>query len=391
MSPVTDTLDCGYWDAGRCRSCALIETPYPDQLRAKDAAARASLPMIPTQAWSAPHPSAPAGFRNKAKLVIGGRPGAVTLGILDGRQQGVDLRDCPLHEPGLRAAIRTVADLIDEMGLVPYDIPRRHGQIKYALLTHSPNGHLMVRFVVRSHTDVDRIREHLDLIRDALPDAFVVSVNIHPEHKAVLEGDEEVVLTGATTLPMPVNDLTLHLGVRSFFQTNTAVAAALYRQARDWIDPLAPSTIADLFCGVGGFAHHLSAPGRQVTGIEISPEAVAAAALTRTTPPPTFHVGDATAYLRSNPAPDLVVVNPPRRGITSLADELEISGTSHVLYSSCHAASLATDLDAMPSFRPVAARLFDMFPQTRHSEILVLLQRDGPRATDAATDTQDHT
>lgn len=375
---MTDTLACGYWDAGRCRSCALIETPYPDQLRDKDAAARASLPMIPAAAWSAAHPSTPAGFRNKAKLVIGGRPGAVTVGILDGRQQGVDLRDCPLHEPGLRAAIHTVADLIDRMGLVPYDIPRRQGQIKYALLTHSPDGHLMVRFVVRTRADVDRIGEHLDLIREALPTALVVSGNVHPEHKAVLEGDEEIVLTEATTLPMPVNGITLHLGVRSFFQTNTAVAAALYRQARDWVDPLAPATVTDLFCGVGGFAHHLSAPGRRVTGVEISSEAVAAAALTRTTPPPQFIAADATAYLHSNPAPELVVVNPPRRGITSLAKELESSGARHVLYSSCNAASLATDLAAMPSLRPVAARLFDMFPQTRHSEILVLLQRDEP-------------
>src|SRR5699024_9307835 len=125
----------------------------------------------------------------------------------------------------------------------------------------------------------------------------------------------------------------------------------------------------------GGFAHHLAAEGRRVTGVEISAEAVAAARLTRTTPPPTFVAGDATAYLRRQTAPDLVVVNPPRRGIGSLATDLEQSATAHVLYSSCNAESLARDLLAMPSLRPVRARLFDMFPQTHHSEILVLLTR----------------
>ena len=35
---------------------------------------------------------------------------------------------------------------------------------------------------------------------------------------------------------MRVGDVTLLLGPRSFFQTNTTVAAALYRQARDWVD-----------------------------------------------------------------------------------------------------------------------------------------------------------
>ncbi|MCA1780938.1 MAG: methyltransferase domain-containing protein [Dermatophilaceae bacterium] len=370
-----ERLECDYWDAGRCRSCTLIETPYARQLAEKDAAARDRLPTVPDAVWATPQASAPAHFRNKAKLVVGGRPGAVTVGILDGRQQGVDLRDCPLHEEGLREAIRAVARVIDDLRLTPYDIPARHGELKYALLTRSPDGELMLRLVLRSRHHLERIRAGLDLIRTALPTARVISVNLHPEHKAVLEGDEEILLTEQATLPLRVNDVTLHLGVRSFFQTNTAVAAALYRTAREWTADLAVSTIADLYCGVGGFAHHLAGPGRQVTGVEISAEAIAAARLTRTTPPPRFVAGDATAYLRQHPAADLVIVNPPRRGITTLAGELERSATPRVLYSSCSSRSLATDLAAMPSFRPVHARLFDMFPQTHHSEVLVLLSR----------------
>jgi len=48
-----------------------------------------------------------------------------------------------------------------------------------------------------------------------------------------------------------------------------------------------------------------------------------------------------------------------------------------VLYSSCNAASLARDLAAMPSLKPVKARVFDMFPQTTHFEVMVLLERSG--------------
>lgn len=371
-----DRLECDYWESGRCRSCTLIETPYTRQLAEKDAAARSRLSALPGQVWETPQASAPAHFRNKAKLVVGGAPGAVTVGILDGRQHGVDLRGCPLHEESLRDAIHVIADVIEGLRLIPYDIPSRRGELKYALLTHSPDGELMLRLVLRTRHHVERIRTNLDLIRTALPTARVISVNVHPEHKAVLEGDEEIVLTRETTLPFPVNDVTLHLGVRSFFQTNTAVGAALYRAAREWTAELGVTTIADLYCGVGGFAHHLAAEGRQVTGVEISAEAIGAARLTHTTPPPTFVAGDATTYLRTHPAPDLVIVNPPRRGITTLAADLERSATRHLLYSSCSPRSLATDLAAMPSFRPGRARLFDMFPQTHHSEVLVLLTRD---------------
>jgi 23S rRNA (uracil747-C5)-methyltransferase len=374
-------LDCGYWRADRCRSCTLIETPYERQLRDKDQAVRDRLHgVVPTHAWLPPRASAPAHFRNKAKLVVGGRTGAVRLGILDGDRRGVDLRDCPLHEPGLRETIHAVADLVDDLRLVPYDVPERRGELKYVLLTHSPDGETMLRLVLRTRLQLERVADGLATIRARMPSARVVSVNLHPEHKAVLEGEDEIVLTDDTTLPMRVNDVTLHLGVRSFFQTNTEVAAALYRTARRWVADLEATdgpvaAVADLYCGVGGFAHHLSAPGRHVTGVEISEEAVRAARLPATTPPPHFRAGDAVAYLRERAVPDLVVVNPPRRGVTGLAGDLERSAVRHVLYSSCNPRSLAVDLAAMPSYRPIRARVFDMFPQTDHSEVLVLLSR----------------
>ena len=76
------------------------------------------------------------------------------------------------------------------------------------------------------------------------------------------------------------------------------------------------------------------------------------------------------------PTPDLVIVNPPRRGIgTALAGWLEASGVPNVVYSSCNADSLARDLATMPSLRPVSGRLLDMFPHTGHHEVLVHLAR----------------
>jgi 23S rRNA (uracil747-C5)-methyltransferase len=78
----------------------------------------------------------------------------------------------------------------------------------------------------------------------------------------------------------------------------------------------------------------------------------------------------------SDAPPDLVIVNPPRRGIgPELSGWLEGSGVRHVLYSSCNAQSLARDLAAMPSLRPVRGRLLDMFPHTTHYEALTLLER----------------
>lgn len=376
---VVAAMQCHYFDAGRCRSCTLMGIPYGTQLADKQRHVAGVLEALaPDVRWLDPVTSPESEFRTKAKLVVGGRPGRPTLGILDADGRGVDLRRCGLYVPGLAATFDPIHRFVAELGIAPYDVPARRGELKHVIVTHSPDGEHLVRFVVRSRVGLDAVRAALPRLRALLPSARVVTVNLLPEHKAVLEGDEEVVLTDDALLPMRLDDVTLLLGPRAFFQTNTAVARSLYAQARAWTDEVDPRTVHDLYCGVGGFALHLAAPGRRVVGVESSAEAVEAAraAAEAAGLDVAFHAGDATTDRPVGPDPDLVVVNPPRRGIgTELAAHLEAGSARHVVYSSCHVDSLARDLAAMPSLRPVRGRVADMFPQTRHVETLLLLER----------------
>jgi 23S rRNA (uracil747-C5)-methyltransferase len=350
--------------------------PYPRQLAAKDAGVRELLVAWPSIAWAAPHAGTESGFRNKAKMVVGGTTTAPTLGILDEHRHGVDLRACGICAPELHAAFPVLADFIGLAGIPPYDVPTRRGELKHLQVTVSPQGRLMVRFVLRSTEAIGRIRKHLPRLREALPQADVISVNLLPQHAALAEGAEEIVLTEVGALAMRMDAGTLLLPPGGFFQTNTAIAQALYDQAAAWADPLAPSTVWDLYCGVGGFALHLAAPGRRVTGVEVSEPAIAGARAAGV-PGTGFVVADATDWAqRQGDRPDLVVVNPPRRGLGERLDAwLEASGAPAIVYSSCNAVTLARDLAALPSYRPVAGRVFDMFPQTAHAETMVLLRR----------------
>ncbi|MBO3095895.1 23S rRNA (uracil(747)-C(5))-methyltransferase RlmC [Cellulomonas dongxiuzhuiae] len=373
-------MRCGYFDAGVCRSCTLLAVPYPEQVDAQQRHVRTVLGDPVGVTWLPTVTSAEAGFRNKAKMVVAGTVDAPTLGILDGHGHGVDLQGCPLYPPALTAALAPLAAFVSEARLVPYDVPTRTGELKHLLVTASPDGDLMVRFVLRSTEALARVRKHLPSLRAALPHLVVASVNVQPVHAAVLEGEREILLTERETLRMRVNGLDLHLRPRSFFQTNTEVAAALYRQAVAWADEAQVTSAWDLYCGVGGFALHLARAGRRVVGVETSAEAVASAEVTARDaglPGTRFLAGDATAFaLAAHDVPDLVVVNPPRRGLGEpLSRWLEASGVPRVLYSSCHAGSLARDLAHMPSLRPVRAQVLDMFPHTLHHEVLTLLER----------------
>ena len=383
-------MRCSYFEAGVCRSCTFLETPYAEQLAAKQARVAATLAEVaPGLAWRDPVASAESRFRNKAKMVVSGTVDDPTLGILGPDGRGVDLQACGLHHGGLERALPVLARFITSAWLTPYSVPARTGELKHLIVTESADGELMVRFVLRSTEALARLRSRLPGLLDALPVA-VASVNLQPEHKAILEGPEEILLYGET-LRMRVNEIDLHLRPQSFFQTNTEVAAELYRSAAALVDAVDPPSVWDLYCGVGGFGLHVARPGRSVVGVEVSEQAIESARVTSaelvwsgaTAGPTEWVAADATEWVlatgstdRSRSRPELVIVNPPRRGIgPRLAGWLEDSGVPHVVYSSCNVDTLARDLAAMPSLKPVSAQLLDMFPHTGHHEVLVLLSR----------------
>lgn len=353
--------------------------PYHRQLADKQSqAAQALWSVGPDLRWAEPFASAESGYRNKAKWVVGGDEKNPSIGILDEHREGIDLRRCGICEPALVEAFPALVDFIAGTGLVPYDVNRRTGDIKYLIVTASPHGELLVRFVMRSLDRLNDIKCGLPELRSVLPQLAVASVNLHPEHKAVLEGDQEIVLTEQSTLLMRLGDISLYVGPQSFFQTNTAVAAGLYRQAAAWAAQIAPTSVLDLYCGVGGFALHCApASARTVHGVEVSADAVSGARRSAADlPDPNRFTFDADDAVTQRLDADLVIVNPPRRGLgATLADRIDIGAASHVIYSSCNPATLAADLARMPSLRAVEARLFDMFPQTSHVEVAVLLER----------------
>ncbi|WP_026459268.1 methyltransferase domain-containing protein [Schaalia vaccimaxillae] len=381
-------MNCEHWNCGACHSCTHIEVPYPTQIARKQSRVEAALALVPGSEsieWLDACASSPAGFRTNAKLVVGGTRRRPTLGILGPDRRGVDLPGCPIQYPAINAATPGLKRLIRALDLEPYDVPTKRGELKNILITVGAEDRLMVRFVLRSRDRVADLRRALPLLRELVPAADVVTANIHPTHEAIVEGPDEIILSKNKTLPMTMNGLTMHVGPRSFVQTNAEVAAELYRQAAAWAAADDPRSLWDLYCGVGGFALHASAAGvDHVTGVEVSEGAISAAITAARESglgrgAARFIAADATQWAHNQALEDLsdvVVVNPPRRGIgAELAQWLEDSNVHTVIYSSCNPATLAKDLAAMPSLKPTQGRLFDMFPHTVHAEVAVLLER----------------
>jgi 23S rRNA (uracil747-C5)-methyltransferase len=378
-------MNCVEFLAGRCHSCNQLAVPYAEQLTQKQQ--KLALLMAPfTEAELLPAvASEEQGFRTKAKMVVSGTAAQPVLGILNG-QQPVDLSACPLYPPSFEPVFALIKSFIQRADLTPYQLEQKQGELKLILLSQSQHsGRFMLRFVLRSKNCLASIQKHLAWLQQQWPELEVCSVNLQPVHMAVLEGPEEIVLTPQELLREELNGIPLYLTPQSFFQTNSAVAAALYATAKQWAEPLPGHRLWDLFCGVGGFGLHLasSAQGRirALTGIEIAPKAIASATRSAAELGLTevkFQALDATAFAKAaEQTPDLLLVNPPRRGLgAELCQSVLALQPAWLIYSSCNPDTLASDLAVLTTdYQLLKVQLFDMFPHTHHAEVLTLLQR----------------
>lgn len=375
-------MHCALYDAGRCRSCQWLELPVSQQLADKMADLRTLLADAPVAEWCAPVCGPESGFRNKAKMVVSGSLERPLLGMLHRDGAPEDLTDCPLYPQSFAPVFAALKPFIARAGLTPYNVARRRGELKYILLTESRfDGGMMLRFVLRSETKLAQLRAALPELQALLPQLQVITANIQPVHMAIMEGEREIFLTDQQALAENFNGVPLWIRPQSFFQTNPVVASRLYATARDWVRQLPVNHMWDLFCGVGGFGLHSATPEMRLTGIEIAPEAIACAKQSAAELGLNnlhFQALDSTQFATGEgDIPDLVLVNPPRRGIgDGLCAYLSRMEPEFIIYSSCNARTMAKDIARLAGYRIERVQLFDMFPHTAHYEVLTLLVRE---------------
>lgn len=387
-------LNCSHFERGDCTSCQWLEMPYASQLVEKEADLKRLISpfILQNKTKILPLVSSPISqFRNKAKMVVSGSVERPILGILKDQndpQSGVDLTDCTLYPTSFSALFPVLKDFIARAGLVPYNIAKKKGELKYILITESQhNQSLMLRFVVRSETKRALVERELPKLLEKLPPHSVVSLNIQPQHAAVLEGETEIFLTEQKVIEEVFNEVPLFIRPQGFFQTNPSVASELYRTAQSWVQALPITKFWDLFCGVGGFGLHCAKtlreknPNVELTGIEISPSAIESATKSAQQlglQKVKFTSLDSAQFALNEHGtpPDLVIVNPPRRGIGKpLAEFLNDLGSPYLIYSSCNAESMAKDFESLTHYELNKVQLFDMFPHTSHYEVLTFLTK----------------
>jgi 23S rRNA (uracil747-C5)-methyltransferase len=401
------TSFCTYFNQAQCRSCEWIELDYPKQLEKKERLLRGALEgafgALLSQAQSPVQRgvrlevsvgSPEREFRDRAKMVVTGTVENPVIGLQgeSSLDEGRELLSCPIHHPVLNQLIQAMPEFILNYHLAPYRIAERRGELKAIIAFHShKSGQMYLRFILRSKDCVARIKKMLPTLLSKFPSLVCVSANIQPVPHAILEGPEEIILTERTS----IDHGDLKLAPRAFVQTNGSIAEKLYQTASDWISEAKSDVdsqskslkMLELFCGQGAFSFYAArsvTPPTEVLGIEINSDAVQSANETAKRLGlgfMKFKCQDATksSELLSEIQsfhPDLILANPPRRGLGEGIELLQRAQPQHIIYSSCEVETLASDLKILSQdYHLHRVQLFDMFPHTRHFETLVWLTR----------------
>jgi len=165
-----------------------------------------------------------------------------------------------------------------------------------------------------------------------------------------------------------------------FVQANLFQLASMLGLLGAVLERERPDRAADLFCGTGFFTLPLAARCREVTAMESA--AVNVAGLRANLEE--NRVGNVAVIVADVlrailPASDLVVVDPPRGGLSArLIAALAACGAPTIVYFSCDSATFARDLRlfAGHGFNLAECRLIDNFPHSDHFEIFSVLKKN---------------
>lgn len=351
----------------RCGGCRLQHLSPEAQRESKRELVRETLRRIGKVAIQVPQPLAAGeelGYRNRTTFTLRGENGRIVAGYHDfetpGRIMPVD--DCLLAEESVRRAWSHLRGCWDEaIGPLP------DGEETRVTVRGSALGAVDILFEGARPVSAERLAPLLLTVPGL--------VGCHE----VVNGEARWVC-GEATLPDRWQSLDFDLPPGVFLQVNREISNRMDEWLDSKVGAIRGQRVLDLYSGVGARAVRWALAGGTVTACEVSRPACQAGRRAAA------RAGAAVEYVASRvescladllPA-DLVVVNPPRAGLSAAVTQLlAAGGADRLAYVSCDPATLARDLERLSAgWRVADVQPFDAFPQTAHVETIALLERD---------------
>jgi 23S rRNA (uracil1939-C5)-methyltransferase len=358
-----------------CGGCHYQHVPYEAQLKYKAEILRETLRRIGRIDWSGeivPHASPPWGYRNRAQWKIRSVENAsaspadntAKLGIGYFRANSTAL--CPVEECAILSPLllKTLGRLREAVAACTLPLELR----EIEAFAGAGDSKLLLTATFAGFPS--RAGEHAEKIRTILPETE--SLLFHDP------SGERMELYGPGYVECEAGGRPYRVGHFSFFQVNRFLVEELVREVVEKEEQ--GNAALDLFAGVGLFSVPLAKRFKRVVAIEANPAAARdLEANARGGAAIEVRTADAERFLEKyKDKPELVVLDPPRAGLTSAAiKQVARIAPARITYVSCEPPTLARDLAAFvqAGYEIATIHLFDLFPQTFHIETVVRLRR----------------
>jgi 23S rRNA (uracil1939-C5)-methyltransferase len=379
---------CKHYPA--CGGCKFQDLAYEAQVEAKRDQVADALRRIGGIQAPPLEPIVPAKsifhYRNKLEYSFTQTEDGPALGFhLAGRWDAVfDVEYCWLTTD-LGNAIREAVDAWARAErLEAYDQEQQAGYLRHLVVREGRNtGQVLVQLVTAAGERFDREQLVEELRRFPETRSIHWAVNKSPAEVTNLP---TTLLWGEEWIEEQLGGLRFRVRPNAFLQTNTEMAEVLYELAVDFAALTGEETVYDLYCGIGTIGLTMASRALTVWGIDVSEESIACALenadLNGITNAAFYagEVGQAVEELRDRAgAPDVVVVDPPRAGLSGKAvRRIGRMEPTKIVYVSCNPTTLASNVKDFGrdwGYRLERARPVDMFPHTPHIETVALLSR----------------
>lgn len=372
-----------------CGGCDFWHMDYEEETRLKAERVRTCLNRIGREALEeVPILAAPAcqGYRNKAQYPVSIKKGRAYAGFFRaGTHDVVEMERCQILPEESDAVKDIVLSYVNQFHISVYDENAHKGLLRHIYVRRGAvSGQILVCLVINGET-----LPHTEVLIDRLkrvPGFTTLVLSINEKKGNAVLGDRFHTLYGAGYIEDTLCGLTFRLSPRSFYQVNHTQAQRLYELAISQAKITKSDTVLDLYCGVGTITLIMAKAAGKVIGVEVIPQAVEDArdnALRNGITNAEFLCGDAgEAALkleRQGIHPDVVVVDPPRKGLNADAIEaIARMSPRRLVYVSCDPATLARDVALLKQrgYGLENARAVDLFPRCAHVESICCLVRE---------------
>jgi len=371
-----------------CGGCDFWHMDYEEECRLKADRVLQALDRIGGESLTEmPILSAPTcrGYRNKAQYPVAQQKGRAYGGFFRaGTHQVIENDRCLILPEEMDQVKKLVIDHWNKYRLSVYDETAHKGLLRHIYVRKGwVSGELLVCLAINGDA-VPHSGELVEKLRTVPGFATLVLSHNTKKGNTVL-GDRETVLHGPGYIEDTLCGLTFRLSPRSFYQVNHHQAQRLYEAAISQAEIAKEDLVLDLYCGVGTITLCMAKAAGKVIGVEVVEQAVVDArenARRNGIENAEFFCGDAGKAALELEArgvkPDVVVVDPPRKGLNGdTVEALAKMQPRRIVYVSCDPATLARDVALLKErgYTLKTAQAADLFPRCSHVESVVCLSR----------------